>query len=167
MADEPTPTPPTTPEPAPSPNGQGPVPYERFAEVNKTKNELAARLAQMEAAQKAQSEQTLAEQNRWKELAEQRAKELEGLKTSQTRLEVAMAKGLPPALAARLVGATREEMEADADALLALVKTNTPTPPGVPPAPNRKPGGEEFTPAQLADPEFVRKNATRIFNGAA
>lgn len=165
MADETTPTPPTTPEPTAT--DKNPVPYERFAEVNKAKNDLATRLAQLEAAQKTQAEQTLAEQNRWKELAEQRAKELDGLKTSQTRLEVAMAKGLPPALAARLVGATREEMEADADTLLTLVKTNAPTPPGVPPAPNRQAGSGEFTAAQLADPEFVRKNATRIFNGAA
>jgi hypothetical protein len=38
------------------------------------------------------------------------------------RLEVAAAKGLSPSLAARLVGQTREELEADADELLKVVK---------------------------------------------
>lgn len=38
------------------------------------------------------------------------------------RLEVAAAKGLSPSLAARLVGETREELEADADELLKVVK---------------------------------------------
>jgi hypothetical protein len=49
------------------------------------------------------------------------------------RLEVAIDKKLPAELAARLVGSTREELAADADALLALVSTlsgQAPPPPG-------------------------------------
>jgi hypothetical protein len=41
------------------------------------------------------------------------------------RLEVAAAKGLSPSLAARLVGQTREELEADADELLKVVRPAT------------------------------------------
>lgn len=40
-----------------------------------------------------------------------------------TRLEVAAAKGLTPAMAKRLVGTTREELEADADELAAALKS--------------------------------------------
>lgn len=42
--------------------------------------------------------------------------------TKATRLEVALEKGLPKELAARLQGGTKEEMEADADELLKLVQ---------------------------------------------
>jgi hypothetical protein len=51
--------------------------------------------------------------------ADARAKEAE---TRAARLEVAAEKGLSPKLAARLVGGTREELEADADELLAQLK---------------------------------------------
>lgn len=51
--------------------------------------------------------------------AEARAKAAE---TRADRLEVAAAKGLSPSLAARLVGETREELEADAEELLKVVK---------------------------------------------
>ncbi len=51
--------------------------------------------------------------------AEAAEKELSDLKPKFERLEVAYAKGLPPNLAKRLTGATREEMETDADELLA------------------------------------------------
>lgn len=40
--------------------------------------------------------------------------------TKAMRFEVALEKGLPPALARRLQGASREELEADADELLKL-----------------------------------------------
>jgi len=50
------------------------------------------------------------------EAAEKRATDLE---SRAVRLEVASEKGLTPAQAKRLVGTTREELEADADDLLA------------------------------------------------
>jgi hypothetical protein len=69
------------------------------------------------------------------EKLEERAKAAEesARKAEEARLraEVALDKGLPKALAARLQGATLEEMQADADALLALI----PPTPGEP-APN-------------------------------
>lgn len=60
------------------------------------------------------------------------------------RLEVATAKGLTAAQAARLQGDTTEELEADADALLALFPQTTPDAPKGPrgdPAQGARPGG--------------------------
>lgn len=48
------------------------------------------------------------------------------LQARSDRLEVAAAKGLSPTLAARLQGSTREQLEADADELLALVGPGQP-----------------------------------------
>lgn len=63
--------------------------------------------------------------------AEKTAEKLAGLEKSNERnaakalrLEIAIDKGLPKALAARLQGSTREELEADADNLMQLVSAN-------------------------------------------
>lgn len=64
--------------------------------------------------------------------AEQRAADAE---MRATRLEVAHAKGLTPAQAKRLVGATKEELEADADEIL----RDFPTTPAKPAAPKPDP----------------------------
>ena len=74
-------------------------------------------------------------------------------------------KGLPPALLSRLVGNTREELEADADRLLAVVQASTSRGPGIP----RAPQGEQtttFTRAQLQNPAFVREHAAEIQQAA-
>ncbi|MFT3877146.1 MAG: DUF4355 domain-containing protein [Propioniciclava sp.] len=55
------------------------------------------------------------------ERAEKLEKELAAERTSRLRLEVAQAKGLPAAMAARLQGSTKEELEADAEALARLL----------------------------------------------
>src|SRR5690349_696993 len=71
--------------------------------------------------------------------AERRERELRArvteLELSEARREVAAAKGLSPAQAKRLVGTTREELEADADELLETFGGNgdtktKPPPPG-------------------------------------
>jgi hypothetical protein len=81
---------------------------------------------------------------------EKLAAELEQIKAEaaaerlgRLRLEVATAKGLTAAQAARLQGSTAEELEADADALLALFPTQT-----TPDAPQ----GRRGDPAQGARP---------------
>jgi hypothetical protein len=68
------------------------------------------------------SEQEKAEQRAVE--AEQKAKEAE---FKLVRLQVAAEKKLPADLALRLQGETKEELEADADALLKLVKTENAT----------------------------------------
>lgn len=55
--------------------------------------------------------------------AERRAADLE---TANARAEVALAKGLTAAQAKRLIGSSREELEADADELLADLKPGKP-----------------------------------------
>jgi hypothetical protein len=77
--------------------------------------------------------------------AEQRAADAE---LRATRLEVAHEKGLTPAQAKRLVGATREELEADADEILRDFPV-TPAAPKVPkPDPSQGPKGETKTRAK-------------------
>lgn len=71
----------------------------------------AQELKEIRDGQRTESEKAVAR-------AETAEKELAELKPKFLRLEVAYEKGLPPKLAARLVGATREELEADADSLL-------------------------------------------------
>lgn len=83
--------------------------WERRAKENM---EAARRLREAEEAEKTEL-QKMAERA---EAAEKRAAEAEG---RLLRLEVAQAKGLTAAQARRLQGATREELEADADDLLA------------------------------------------------
>lgn len=90
-------------------------------------------------AEKAEADKTEAEK---RAAAEQRAAEAE---LRATRLEVAHAKGLTPAQAKRLVGTTKEELEADADEIL----RDFPTVPAKPAAPKPDPSqgarGEQKT----------------------
>lgn len=64
------------------------------------------------------------------------------------RYEVAAAKGIDLALAARLSGTTKEELEADADALMTLIpKAPAPAvPPTGPTVPGQQPGGAQTPP---------------------
>lgn len=91
----------------------------------------------------------------------------------QMALQVAQEKNLPVALISRLQGGTKEEMAADADALLALVgasASSPPSPPAGPGIPNAPTGDSQavtFTRAQLQDPAFVRENAAAIRQAAS
>lgn len=161
----PQPTNQTAPPPAtdasaalPPAAAPGPVPYERFTEVNKRAGELAARLEALEKQQKDAETQAMSEQGKWKELAEQRTAELEKERLERIRLNVALKTGLPAEFAGRLMGKTEEELTADAATLLPLVRPQTP---GNPPAPSRAPT-TAFTAEQLRDPAFVRKNKAEI-----
>lgn len=86
--------------------------HEAEAKKNKT---AADRVAALEDADKSEIQR---ERDK-AAAAEARAKAAEH---RADRLDVAAAKGLSPSLAARLVGETREELEADADELLKVVK---------------------------------------------
>jgi len=86
----------------------------------------------------------------------QRAEErLAQVESRALRAEVAAAKGLPANLAARLQGSTRDEIEADADDLLAVV--------GTPKTPSRRDPdqGRRDTPARgAADMNSWMRSAT-------
>jgi hypothetical protein len=81
----------------------------------KANADAAKRLAEIEDSKKSEIERAVEAQR----AAEQRAVESE---QRAMRLEVAAAKGLTPAQAKRLVGTTPEELEADAEELLASFK---------------------------------------------
>jgi hypothetical protein len=96
--------------------------------------EAAQRLAEIEAANQTQAEKDAAA---LADAQKRAAKAEEDL----ARLNVATSKGLPPELAARLVGDTVEAMAEDADRLLALMT------PAAPPAPTGSAdGGPQGTP---------------------
>ena len=63
------------------------IPKSRFDEVNDKAKALEARLAALETEQKAQLEAQLAEQGKYKELAEQRAKQLAEAQSKADKLE--------------------------------------------------------------------------------
>lgn len=90
--------------------------WEKRAKANA---EAAARLAQLEESQKS---------------FEARIPELE---RENARLRVALAKGLPVDLVDRLRGDTEDELAADADSLLALVKPDAPRLPAPDPSQGR------------------------------
>lgn len=144
----------------------GPVPYERFKEVNEQLKTLQGQFAKLQTSQQKAEALRLARQEEWKTLAERREAELEKLqqqveteRLEKLRLKVAVESSLPPSLAARLQGSNEEELKADAAQLAELVKS--PAGPGVPP----RGGGQKpaaVTAEQLKDPEWVRKNRDRI-----
>jgi len=76
------------------------------------------------------------------------------------RIEVALEKGLTPSQAKRLVGSTREELEADADELLKdLSESNKPRSPKPDPNQGRSGSGTASTADQFAaalEPHFTR-----------
>lgn len=133
----------------------GPVPYNRFSEVTKKLRDTEAKLKKLEDERRAAEETKLKEQGNYKSLLEQREAELDALRLQSERMRVAMAKGLPAELADRLQGKTAEELEADADKLLALVKSNPANTPGVPPPS----GGGAVTAADLSKmtPQEIRE----------
>jgi hypothetical protein len=89
---------------------------EERAKANET---AAKRLSELEEGQKSEIEKALARA----EEAERRAQEIE---LEALRASVALNKGLTSSQAKRLVGSTLEELEADADELLADLKANKP-----------------------------------------
>lgn len=93
-------------------------------EAAKALAEAQARLREFEDRDKSEAEKTAERLS----AAEKRAQDAE---QRALRLEVAAEKGLTPGQAKRLVGATREELEADADDILATFPT-------VPAQPERK-----------------------------
>lgn len=118
--------------------------------------EKSARLDQIEEAGKTETEKLNAQ-------VAQLTQELSQAQTERLRLEVATSKGLTAAQAKRLVGATQEELEADADELLSTFKpAETPTPPA-PGKPTEALGGGG-DPTQEPEPD-IRKIVADIPRG--
>jgi len=104
--------------------------------AEKRANELEARLKEFEDRDKTELQRAIERA----EAAESRISEIE---SRALRLEVAAEKGLTTAQAKRLVGTTREELEADADELLETFKVAEPKAPsfdlGAKPDPKNEP----------------------------
>lgn len=142
-----------TPTPAPAPAAPKPTPTEpKTGDQSKDEDEplgekgLKALAAEREAREAAEKREAalLKQIEDSKKTAEQKAADdLEAARKEATenaakalRYEVAADKGLDLALASRLTGATREELEADADVLKGLIPTSEPpAAPGAQPVP--------------------------------
>lgn len=171
MADEPNTPPPTPPAnpPAPPTPPEPPDPEPKPDDVDamksalkKANNEAAAaraKLKELEDANKTEAEKLSDRAS----TAEQRASEAEA---RLLKLEIGAAKGLTAKQAARLVGTTTEELEADADELLATFapangEQKPPPAPGSKPKENLKPGsGDPDAPVEETD---LKKLGERMF----
>lgn len=151
MADDPKPDPtpdPKPPEPDPKPQGDGTDwkaearKWEQRAKDNKS---AADELEQLKEADKTEAQKAA---DRATE-AEKRATEAEA---KALRLEVAQDKGLTPAQAKRLAGTSKEELEADADELLATFAPASNDDEGDPKGTSRRPK-ERLTPGASAPAE--------------
>lgn len=104
------------------------------------------RLKEIEDAQKS-------EQEKLTERAEKAEREAAEARIALMRRDVAADKQLPPAMADRLRGTTREELEADADELLKMLPTN---------GSDNKPKGAPQPPAGENGPQRAKSLAEAI-----
>ena len=139
------------PTPSPSPVADEAAKWKALARKHeaqaKANAEAAKKLDELENAQKS-------EQQRLTERAEAAEKAAAEATSRLLRAEVAMEKGLPAALAARLTGTTKEDLEADAEQLLTLVTK---------PAPGKASDALVGTRTPPASAEDVESVAARIF----
>lgn len=133
----------------------------QFGDYDQLK-ERAAKLDEIENAQKTEA-QRLAEQAEQAQQARTTAEqEAQSLRVQLLRHKVAAAKGLTPAQAARLQGDSEEEIEADADALLAAFTPAAPATPARTPVAQLQPGA--IPPGDAVAPdmnEWMRTRAPR------
>lgn len=139
----PEPTPPADPAPTPDPLGDAGL---KALQAERT------RAAKAEADLKALQKQIEDSQKTAEQKAADAITAATTVATEATakalRYEVAADKGIDLALASRLTGSTREELEADADKLMTLIpKGQAPaTPPTGPTVPGQQPGGAQTPP---------------------
>lgn len=149
---------------------------EEKPETGKTEDNKTDDLAAMKAALKKANKEAETARLKLKEIEDKDKSEVDKLREERdaavkdrdeaklqvTRLEVATSKGLTPAQAKRLVGATQEELEADADEFLSSIKPSDDkgTPPGKPK--ERLSGGGD--PTEEPEPD-MRKLVAEIPRG--
>ena len=91
-------------------------------------DDVKAKAAEFDKAQEASK----TEVQKAAERAKKAEQELTAVRSEANRNAVALAKGLTPTQAKRLVGSTREELEADAEELLKDLKADPSNPPRAP-----------------------------------
>lgn len=140
------------------------MPYERFKQVNTELAQLKEWREKQLNEQKSRQEKEMAEQQKWQQLYEQRENELKAERLNNTKMQVALQKGLPAELIGRLQGDSEEALAKDADILLQFV-TKPASAPGVPPA-NRNSQPAKLDIANMT-PDEIRKNAAKLYGQAA
>ncbi len=135
------------------------IPYTRFKEVNDGYAALKAQLAELQSKQKQTEEAALKEQNKYKELYEQRENELKAERLKILRLKVG--KALPDELAELLQGETEEELKAHAEKLMKFAQPKEPgesakQPYGLPPLKNGA-GNTMIDLTKETDPAKIRE----------
>jgi hypothetical protein len=130
--------------------------WETRAKENKGKlDELEPLAKQAREAEEAKK----TEMQRLQDRAEKAEKERDSHASTATRLQVAMEKGLTPSQAKRLVGSTREELEADADELIADLKPEDKRPGAKDVIPGRPDDGQKSSGDDKPDPKRVAREA--------
>lgn len=114
------------PETGTTNDGLPPEVREVLRKERKAAREAAKRAEEAERRVAEFEERDKTELERLEERASKAEAELERISADRLRLEVAFEKKLPAELAGRLQGASREELEADADALRELVVARGP-----------------------------------------
>ena len=107
-------------------------------------DEAERKLAELERERMTDAEKVVAERDDWRRKYEEQSATLAARELAVLRSEVAAERGLTLAQARRLIGSTREELEADADAFRAELPTPPPSPypPNTPrPDPSQGPSG--------------------------
>lgn len=148
-----TPAPEATPEPpaTPAPETDWKAEARKWEQRAKDNSTAAARLAEIEESKKS------AEQKASEALVAAQSTATEAAAKAMRYEVAAETEGFPMALAARLVGSTAEELQADAARLMALIpkapEATAPVPPAGPTVPGQQPGGAQ-TPALVTEADL-------------
>jgi len=138
------------------PNTLGDAGKKALDEERRARREAERQLREMQAQLQELTDKDKSEVDRLRDQLAQVTKERDTAASTLVRSEVAMAKGLSAAQAKRLVGSTREELEADADEILEAFTSpsgGTTPPPGQRPTEDLKGGSD---PTSTPEPD-IRK----------
>lgn len=170
MSEQPTTEPPATPPPAPAdpatepqteqPKPEAPKPAETVEFWKQKAREQESRAkSNADAAKRLKDieDRDLSDLEKARRDATEATGKLAHFEQTTMRQRIALEKGMPASLVSRLQGSTEDEINADADALMLLIKAP------VTPRPDTSQGARPSTPAAEADAEYERyyPNPTR------
>lgn len=155
------PDPESKPDPEPAEEKLGDAGKAALDRERKARREAEKQLTELQKRLKEIEDKDLSEVDKLRKQVAELTSERDGHALKALRLEVAAAKGLSPAQAKRLVGSTKEELEADADEILEAfpAKNGATPPPTNKPSPSLRGGNDpteepdELDPKKLA--EFI------------
>lgn len=179
MADDPAPDPEPTPDPDPKPDPK-PEPekkppwgdkdfdaekaWKRIQAMDSDKKKLQDRLDKFEREQKEREDAEKSEQQKLQEALDAERKRSGSASQEAARLRVALKKGLTETQAKRLVGESEEELEADADELLASFKPDDDAgqEPRRRPRERLRPGAAPSAEPEESDPAKLAEGVPRV-----